>query len=122
MVYMLRLIESRNDDVIAVEISEKVTRKDYQEIEGAFQKLVDRHGKIKVLLTLGDYTGFSMDVFLAKLDFIKKFYRYCDRIAFVSNRNWLANIVDIEKHFIKANVKHFEPAQQDEAWSWLAEK
>ncbi|MFC5449024.1 SpoIIAA family protein [Paenibacillus aestuarii] len=116
---MMKLIESRSDDVVAVEISEKVTRKDYQEIEGALQDLVDRHGKIKVLLILGDYTGFSMDVFLAKLDFIKKFYQYCDRIAYVSDRKWLEHVVDIQKHFIKADVKHFDPTHQNDAWTWL---
>lgn len=118
---MMKLIESRSDEVVAVEISEKVTRKDYQEIEVALQELLDRHGRIKVMLILGHYTGFSLDIFLAKLDFIKKNYRHCERVAYVSESKCLEHVVDIQKHFIKADVKHFDHTHLDEAWSWLAQ-
>lgn len=119
---MIKVIESRNDAVVAIEVSERITRKDYVDIEQAFQEAVDRYGKIRMLVIVGEYTGFSWDSILGKIEFNKEFYRYYDKIAVVSDRKWMKPIIELEDHFIKADIKYFDPEQQDEAWTWITQE
>ncbi|WCN37576.1 STAS/SEC14 domain-containing protein [Aneurinibacillus uraniidurans] len=119
---MIRVIESRSDAVVAIEVSEKITKKDFHGVEQAFRETANRYGKIRVLMMVGEYTGVSWDFILEDIEFNKEFYKYYDKVAVVSDQKWMKPIIKIEDYFIKADMKYFDLEQQNEAWEWITQE
>jgi len=79
------------------------------------------HGKLHgVLIHAKSFPGWkNFAAMLAHLKFLKEHIQKIEKVAVVAD-GALANIMpNIAKHFVHAQVQHFDFVREDEAWDWL---
>ena len=79
------------------------------------------HGKLHgVLIHAKSFPGWKdFAAMLAHLKFLKDHIKKIEKVAVVAD-GALADIVpDIAKHFVNAQVQHFDFSREDDAWNWI---
>lgn len=79
------------------------------------------HGKLRgVLIHAKSFLGWKdFAAMLAHLKFLKEHIRKIEKVAVVAD-GALANIMpNIAKHFVHAQVRHFDYPREDAAWDWI---
>jgi hypothetical protein len=118
---MMEIIQDMPDNVVAVKASGKVSGEDYDDILiPAVESSLKRHGKIRVLYQLSnDFSGFTAG---AMLDDAKLGIRHLtefEKIAVVTDAEWISRAVQFFSFFIPCPVKIFGNNDISEAKSWL---
>lgn len=117
----MEIIQDMPDNVVAVKASGKVSGEDYDDILiPAVESSLKRHGKIRVLYQLSnDFSGFTAG---AMLDDAKLGIRHLtefEKIAVVTDAEWISRAVQFFSFFIPCPVKIFGNNDISEAKSWL---
>jgi hypothetical protein len=94
---------------------------DFNLITSRVDAYLAEHGKLHGLLiqakSFPGWKGFA--AMLAHLKFIEAHIQRIEKVAVVAD-GVLANIMpDIAKHFVHAEIKHFDFVSEDAAWLWL---
>ncbi len=107
--------------VLHVRVTEKLTREDYEHFMPAFEALVERHGKLRVLFQMDDFHGWSAGALWEdiKLDF--KHFNDIERIAMVGDKAWEKGMSVFCKPFTTATIRYFDHDHLDEARQWIHE-
>ena len=118
---MITMLTGLPDGVVGFEATGKVEAADYKEIlDPALTKAIDEHGSIRVLYVLGEgFTGYSAgalweDTLVGTKDFSK-----WERIAVVSDTDWVHNTVQAFAWAVPARIRTFPTAERDAAVAWL---
>lgn len=107
--------------LLNVRVSGKLTKEDYQRFVPEFEKLVDRHGKIRVLFEMDDFHGWNAAALWEdiKLDF--KHFNDIERIAMVGDKAWQEGMSFFCKPFTTAEIRYFGHHEIDRARHWISE-
>ena len=101
-----------------------MTADDYDSLLLRIDEVIAAHGKINLLVLIGDFEGLS-DIDAAKADF--KFgthqYRQVEKAAFVGEKKWQKWAIKVMDPFTRrTDERFFDFEQYDEAWSWVVEE
>ncbi len=112
---------SRENDgkVLVVHVRERLTRQDYAHFVPEVDRLIGKHGKIRVLFEMHDFHGWSVGALWEDTKFAFRHFRDIERLAIVGDRKWQAGMAVFCKPFTKAEVHYFDHSQADEAKAWL---
>jgi hypothetical protein len=114
--------ELRHDDGILVLNPEgPLEAADFISITSQVDTYLTRHGKLHgVLIHAKSFPGWEdFGAMLAHLKFLKEHIQKIEKVAVVAD-GALANIMpNIAKHFVHAQVRHFDFMREDDAWEWL---
>ena len=118
---MLEVIPNMPENVLGVNAKGKVTGEDYDRVLiPAVEDLLTRHKKIRVLYQLGpDFSGFTTE---AMWDDAKVGIRHItafEKIAVVSDVDWIAAAVKIFAFVIPCPVKVFNNEELPKAKAWV---
>ncbi|MGN1401376.1 MAG: STAS/SEC14 domain-containing protein [Bacillus sp. (in: firmicutes)] len=116
---MLKILPSVVDTVIAVEFSGKMTEEDAQVLD---RYIAERFGEEKpfhLLAIVNDLDGTSLMGMVKGLKFDFKRMGQMNKIAVVSEKNWIKNLTDVGDYMPNLEMKHFLPVEIDDAWQWL---
>jgi len=94
---------------------------DFSSITSQVDTYLEGHGKLHgVLIHAKSFPGWKdFAAMLAHLKFLKKHIKKIEKVAVVAD-SALANIMpNIAKHFVHAQVRHFDFTREDVAWDWL---
>lgn len=94
---------------------------DFIAITGQVYTYLEGHGKLHgVLIHAKSFPGWKdFAALLAHLKFLKEHIQKIEKVAVVADGT-LANIMpNIAKHFVHAQVRHFDFTHEDVAWDWL---
>ncbi|BBP00824.1 STAS/SEC14 domain-containing protein [Sulfuriferula nivalis] len=94
---------------------------DFISITSQVDTYLAEHGKLHgVLIHAKSFPGWKgFAAMLAHLKFIEAHIQRIEKVAVVAD-GALANIMpDIAKHFVHAEVQHFDFANEEVAWLWL---
>lgn len=120
---MIKRIEDLPGNVIAYEAIDTVTDEDYeQKIIPEVESAASLHEKIRFMYVIGDkFKGFSPQAMWddAKIG-LKKLAKW-EKVALVSDVDWIRNGVKIFGHLISAEVKVFDLVDLPKAKRWIAE-
>jgi hypothetical protein len=83
---------------------------------------LEQHGTLRGLVihekALRGWNDFS--ALVAQLQFIKRQYRQIEKVAVLADGGFATLMPFVANHFIDAQVKHFDHAQDERAvWDWL---
>lgn len=114
--------ELRRDDGILVLIPEgPLEATDFTPLASETDAYLEQHGTLRgVLIRAASFPGWKdFGALLAHLKFLKGHLGKIEKVAVVAN-GALANIMpNIANHFVRAELRHFDLAREDDAWSWL---
>lgn len=110
------IIIEQEKDVLKVHIYSDMTLSDFGEFEDAVTDELKRYDHVNLLLDLSSMTGFSVDVALEELRFNKQHARDYQRIALVTESQWIAWASWLATAFVTAEVKQFDDVESAHIW------
>lgn len=117
----VQLHEEAGGKCLIVQLSGKLTKEDYQHFVPEFERLVQREGKIRALVRMHDFHGWTMAALWEDIKFDLKHFGDIERLALVGERKWEAGMAAFCKPFTRATIRYFDEAQYDEALRWVSE-
>lgn len=120
---MLKIIEDLPELVLGVEAHGKVTAEDYQSVlVPAVETRVARFAKLRLLYVLGpEFDGFTGGAAWQDAMLGMKHLTAFERVAVVTDSDWLAGAVRAFGFAIPAEVRTFEVSELDAARAWIVE-
>lgn len=104
---------------VEVRLSGKLDEADYEKFGPKFNGLVAQHGKLRMLLVLEDFHGWTFRGLWEDIKFDVKHFRDLARLAIVGEKKWHAGMAAFCKPFTTAAVRYFEKFEFDDARAWL---
>jgi hypothetical protein len=117
---MLEKLPDVPDSILGFKATGKLTSQDYQEV---LVPAVDAapKTKLRLLYILGDdVTGFSPGAAWEDTKVGMKHVTRWEKIAVVTDKDWLRHSVDIFGYLIPGEIKSFTMADETEARTWIA--
>jgi hypothetical protein len=87
----------------------------------AVNRAVEQHGKIRMLVQMHDFHGWTMEALWQDIKFDLKHFRHIERIAFVGDRKWEHGMAVFCKPFTTATIRYFDKGNYDDAIQWIHE-
>lgn len=115
----IQLNEKGTTKVMAVRVSGKLVKEDYERFVPEFERLVKEHGKIRVLFEMVDFHGWKAGALWQDIKFDFKHFTDIERVAMVGDRKWQKGMSFFCKPFTTAKIRYFDRAQRDAARAWL---
>jgi len=118
---MITILPESTETSLGFKIIGKVTAEDYEVIVPKLDEAISAHGKVNLLMVMGDFDGISgLDAFKADFNFGTHQYRKVDKAAFVGDKKWLEWVVKIMDPFTRrTDEKLFDTDEIEEAWDWV---
>jgi hypothetical protein len=118
---MIEIMPDYPDNILAITASNTITGDDYKSIIiPAIEAKLATHGKVRMLYNLGpDFTGFDAGAMWEDATTGLKHFTDFEKIAFVSDVEWMNHMVNAFGFMIPCPVKVFSARQFAEASDWI---
>lgn len=112
-------LEERDDGkVLEVRVIGTIVKDDYKEFVPHVDRLIGRHGKIRILLDMKDFHGWTAGALWEDIKFDLKHFSDIERVAMVGEKKWQKGMSQFCRPFTRAKIRYFDHAALDEAWEW----
>lgn len=108
-------------EVLVVNLSGKLSKDDYQHFVPEVERLIKEHGKVRMVVRMHDFHGWTMGGLWEDVKFDWKHFADIERLALVGEKQWEAHMATFCKPFTKAKIRYFDQAQAAEADAWIRE-
>jgi hypothetical protein len=115
----LQIHEKANGRILAIKVSGKLTRDDYEQFGPAMEQLIERHGKVRVLFEMHDFHGWDAGALWEDVKFNAKHFRDIERLAMVGEKAWEQGMALFCTPFTTATIRYFDRSQAAEAYDWI---
>jgi hypothetical protein len=111
-------IPQRN--ILEVNINGKLTEEDYEHFIPVIHQMIERYGRIRILLELVDFHGWTAGALWEDTKFAVKHYGDIERLAIVGDSKWEKGMSYFCKPFTRAEIRYFDQSKMDEAKKWIS--
>lgn len=119
---MISQIETGDPRIVGLKLSGKLKDEDYRSFVPAVDQMIaDVPGKVRLFVWLQDFHGWDLHGAWDDFAFGLKHYADTDRIAMVGDKKWEEWLAMLWKPFSEAEVKYFDAARIEDAWTWIRE-
>jgi len=116
-------IEEKNDGkLLEVSLTGKLAKEDYEAFVPVVEPLVAKHGKIRLLVVMHDFHGWTASALWEDTKFAAHHFRDIERIAIVGETKWEKGLATFCAPFTAAKVRYFDHADANEARTWVEEQ
>lgn len=115
----IQLNEELGGKQLALHVSGKLTKADYEYFVPEFERLFGIHGKLRVLFDMSDFHGWTASALWEDTKFATHHFNHLDRLAIVGEKRWQQGMATFCKPFTKAKVRYFHQTEAIEARQWL---
>lgn len=117
---MFEFKEFTKDDVIAISVSGKIEKQDYEKLTPVIEKTERDNEKIRLYVEIGELDGITWGALMKDITTYFKHARNFKKVAVVGEGNYSEETwAKISNPFIKAEVKHFPKEEQVLAEEWI---
>lgn len=102
-------------------IAGKLEKQDYDLLVPETERLIAQHGKIRFLVELIDFRGWSAGALWEECKFACHHLKDVERMAMVGDRAWEKGLSVFMKPFTGAKLKYFDIAEKQAALDWIRE-
>ena len=106
-------------DAVVLTLTGKIDKSEYHSFALILHEAIKQHGKIRLLVVMENFTGLQLGALWEELKFGVQHSNDFSRMAFVGDKKWEENLVELSKPFIGAVIKYFELPNVEEARRWL---
>ncbi len=115
----IELEEKNGGKVLDIRVTGKLVHQDYERFVPDLDRLVKRHGKIRLLFDMVEFHGWELQAAWDDLKLGIKHFSDIERIAMVGDKKWQEWMAVFCRPFTRAKVRYFEKNNIDEARNWL---
>jgi hypothetical protein len=117
----IHLNEENGGRMLAVHVSGKLEKADYEHLVPEFERLLREHGKLRLLFEMTAFHGWDAGAAWEDFKFGVEHFADIERLAMVGEEKWQHGMATFCKPFTKAAIRYFHHADVAEARKWLAE-
>jgi len=114
------LKETSEGKVLEIELTGRLQKEDYGRFVPTVERLVKQHGKIRMLVEMHDFHGWSAGALWEDIKFDLRHFGDIERLAIVGEKAWERGMAAFCRPFTTAKVRYFERSAMDQARGWLA--
>ncbi|MDZ4820684.1 MAG: STAS/SEC14 domain-containing protein [Planctomycetota bacterium] len=107
--------------LLHVKATGKLTKQSYETFVPVVDRLIQEHGKLRILFEMHDFHGWTAGAIWEDLKFDFKHWKDIERLAVVGESKWEKGMATFCKPFTLAKIHYFDHSQLEEAKTWLAE-
>jgi stage II sporulation SpoAA-like protein len=111
--------EKADGKLLVICASGKLTKEDYERFLPEIERLIGRHGKIRVEFDMRDFHGWTAGALWEDMKFDLKHFRDIERLAMVGDRAWEHAMAVFCRPFTTAQIRYFDRAKADLAEAWI---
>jgi hypothetical protein len=115
----VELHEEAEGKVLVVTLTDKLTKADYQRFVPEVERLIQQHGKLRLLVQMRDFHGWTAGALWQDIKFDLKHFRHIERLAIVGEKAWEHGMAVFCKPFTTATIRYFDQSKADEAFAWV---
>lgn len=120
----VEIIQKDASDAVAaniyeVHVSGKLLSEDYEVFGPSLERYIEKHGKVRILLVLQDFHGWTAGALWEDIKFDLKHFNDLERLAIVGGSKWEKGMAVFCKPFTTAKVKFFDDTKEAEGRAWL---
>lgn len=119
--HAVEMTRSSDTNVVAVRLTGKLTKDDYETFVPALEASIAEHGKIRLLVDLDDFHGWTAGALWEDIKFDARHFRDIERLALVGDSKWEKGMATFCRPFTTAKVKYFNTANREKAVRWIEE-
>ena len=112
-------LTEKNGGELEVLVTGKLVKEDYDALVPTVDRAIERYGKIRMLIVMHDFHGWTASAFWEDTKFGARHFRDIERLAMVGETKWQHGMT-ISKPFTTATVRYFDHDQVEAARAWLA--
>jgi hypothetical protein len=105
--------------VLEVNLHGRLNRGDFDRIVPETERLIERYGKIRILVTLRDFEGWDLGAMWEEIKWEAKHFNHVDKIAIVGHAGWHRYMALLCNPFTTARVRYFNLDSLDAAYQWV---
>lgn len=115
----VKLNETNDGKLLEIQLSGKIIREDYDLFVPKVEKLVKEYGKIRMLVELHDFHGWTAGALWEDIKFDANHFSDIERLAIVGETKWEHGMAIFCKPFTTASIRYFDREAINEARIWL---
>ena len=115
----VELREEAGGKIVSVTLSGKLVAADYQQFGSEIDRLIQQHGKLRMLVTMHDFHGWTAGALWEDIKFDFKHFNHLEKLALVGESKWEHGMAVFCKPFTTAKIRYFDQSKADEARAWL---
>jgi hypothetical protein len=113
------LKETNDGKLLEVGLTGKLAGEDYQLFVPVMERLVREHGKIRMLVDMHDFHGWTAGALWQDIKFDARHFSDIERIAMVGETKWQHGMAVFCKPFTAAKIRYFARTEIEQARAWL---
>jgi len=115
----VELHEEFDGRILIISVTGRLTRDDYLSFVPKVEELILRFGKIRVVLEMRDFHGWSSGAIWEDIKFDIRHFSDIEFLALVGDKKWEKGMSIFCKPFTKARIKYFDLAEIYKAYDWI---
>lgn len=110
-----------NDGVLMVMPEGPLNSDDFKELAAVADPYIEQNGKLNGLMIYTEsFPGWEdFEALVSHFRFVKDHHRNLAKVALVTNSKIASIAETMAKHFVSAEIKHFDFSNKDAALDWL---
>ena len=104
----IKLDETEDGRVVEIQVSDKLTHEDYEKFVPEFERLIRKHGKIRILFEMNDFHGWEFAALWDDVKFDAKHFSHIERLALVGDKAWEKGMSAFCRPFTTAQIRYFD--------------
>ncbi|MHC4879139.1 MAG: SpoIIAA family protein [Planctomycetota bacterium] len=109
-------------NIVSMHISGRITAEDYSFFVPELESLIRQHGKVRLLLDMEDFHGWTAGALWEYVKFDPKHLRGIERLAMIGDTAWEKGMEAFCRPFTSAKIRYFGREQSEEARAWIADR
>ena len=118
---MLRYELLRDEGILLIRPNGPIEAGDFECVAKVVDPYIEEKGRLQgILIEATSFPGWdTFGALVSHLRFVRDHHRLVSKIAAVSDSAILSVLPHIAKHFVKAEVRHFNATDREAALAWL---
>jgi hypothetical protein len=117
----LEMIEHHEGRLLELTMKGKLTTADYKLFLPEIERLIAKHGKLRMLVVFRDFHGWKPGALWEDIKFDVKHHSDIERLAMVGETNWQKWMAGFCRPFTSASIGYFDTSEIDRAREWITE-
>lgn len=117
----IQVKEENGGKIVVIELTGRLVKADYGSFAAEFEQLLQRNGKLRVLVDMKNFHGWDVRGVWEEIKFDVKHRADLERLAMVGDSAWEHGMAALCRPFTKASIRYFDQTEAASARKWLAE-
>ena len=105
--------------ILVIKLTGKLAKEDYEQFAPEVDRLIEQHGKLRMLVQMHDFHGWTAGALWQDIKFDLKHFRQIERLALVGEKTWEHGMATFCKPFTTATIRYFDRSEAEQAEEWI---